>query len=127
MVRVCWDDLFPFLAGLAHPTGKPFTLPGHYSGSATTYQTVLDYEVPADYELDIDFITFLSDQWNNTKWKLAIGDIIHLDGDSFQTSITLTWRSATVRSRQRILLQCKSTSGAIAVDAVLTGNLREVS
>ena len=127
MVRVCYDDLFRFLQELAHPTGKPFTLPGHYSGSATTYQTVLDYEVPADYELDVDFITLFSDAWSNTVWKLAIADISHLDGDTFQTSITLTWRNATVRSRQRVLLQCKSSSGAIAIDAVLTGNLREVS
>lgn len=94
---------------------------GRYTGTATTYQTVVSWTVAADKLGELKEITILSSDCARTVLQVTIGDVTFATAWVVQAAMPLIFDDLKLAAGKVVKVECKSTDGtSITVDAVIT-------
>jgi hypothetical protein len=105
--------------------GVPIAKVDRYSGSDTTYQTVVSWTVSLGKKGWLQEVSMITDNFEKTQFRLKIADEMLFEDKQIQSSLTLPFPWNELEEGSVVLLECKSTDGtAIVVDGSITG--REV-
>ncbi len=95
--------------------------PGRYSGTATTYQTVVSWTVTADKLGELKEITILSSSYAKTVVKVTIGSVTWATDWTVQAAMPLIFEDLKLAAGSIVKVEVKSSDGtSITVDAVIT-------
>lgn len=108
------------------PPGKPVGIVGRYSGSDTSYQTVVSWTVGQVWERDhgrLDEVSMNSDTYLKTLFRFTVEGKILFKDLQLQSDLTLPFRPPNeLRRGEYVKLECKSSDGtAIIVTSTITG------
>ena len=94
---------------------------GRYTGTATTYQTVVSWTVAADKIGELKEITILSSNYAKTNLQVTVGDIVFATNWVAQGAMPLIFEDLKLAAGKVVTVEAKSTDGtSIIVDAVIT-------
>jgi hypothetical protein len=95
--------------------------PGRYTGTATTYQTVVSWTVAADKLGELKEITILSTSYAKTVVRVTIGSVIWATDWTVQAAMPLIFEDLKLAAGAVVKVEVKSSDGtSITVDAVIT-------
>ena len=93
-----------------------------YSGSATTYQTVVSWTVAAGKAGALTEVEMESDTYAKTLWQLTIAGVVKFTDKFIQGPLTLIFPDVNLAAGAVVLLEAKSSDGtAIVADGTITG------
>lgn len=106
--------------------GKPVGIVDRYSGSDTSYQTVVSWTVGQVWERDhgrLDEVSMNSDSYAKTRFRFTVEGKILFKDLHLQSDLTLPFRPPNeLRRGEEVKIECKSSDGtAIIVTATITG------
>lgn len=105
--------------------GKPIAKVDRYSGSDTTYQTVVSWKVSSGRKGWLQEVSMITDKFRKTLFRLRIGDETLFEDKQIQTTLTLPFPWNELEEGTVVMLECRSIDGTpITVDGSITG--REV-
>jgi hypothetical protein len=95
--------------------------PGRYTGTDTTYQTVVSWTVSADKLGELKEITILSSNYAKTVVKVTIGGVTWATDWTVQAAMPLVFEDLKLAAGSVVKVEVKSSDGtSITVDAVIT-------
>jgi len=102
--------------------GEPVVKLDRYSGSDTTYQTLVSWVVASGKKGSLKEISMLSDNFDKTYFRLRIGGETKFEDKQIQSPLTLSFPDNELDEGTEVLLECKSTDGSvITVDGTIIG------
>lgn len=114
-----------YSSGAKQAAGKPIAKLDRYSGTDTTYKTVVSWTVSAGKVGNLKEVSMISDTFAKTHFKLTIAGVEQFADKLIQASLSLPFPDNRLSPGDVVLLECKSTDGtSIIVDGSITG--REV-
>lgn len=103
-------------------TEDALALLDRYSGSATTYQTVVSWTVPAGKAGVLSEVEMESDTYAKTLWQLTIAGEVEFTNKAIQGPLALIFPNVNLAAGAVVLLEAKSSDGtAIVADGTITG------
>jgi hypothetical protein len=94
---------------------------GRYSGTATTYQTVVSWTVAADKLGELKEITILSSSYSKTVLQVTVGSVVFATNWTVQAAMPLIFEDLKLAAGEVVKVEVKSSDGtSIIVDAVIT-------
>jgi hypothetical protein len=94
---------------------------GRYSGTATTYQTVVSWTVAAAKLGELKEITILSSSYSKTVLQVTVGSVVFATNWTVQAAMPLIFEDLKLAAGQVVKVEVKSSDGtSITVDAVIT-------
>jgi hypothetical protein len=94
---------------------------GRYSGTATTYQTVVSWTVAAAKLGELKEITILSSSYSKTVLQVTVGSVVFATNWTVQAAMPLIFEDLKLAAGQIVKVEVKSSDGtSIIVDAVIT-------
>lgn len=93
---------------------------GRYTGTDTTYQTVVSWTVATDKLGELKEITILSSSYDKTNIQVTVGDIVFATSWVVQAAMPLIFEDLKLAAGKVVKVEAKSTDGtSITVDAVI--------
>jgi hypothetical protein len=94
---------------------------GRYSGTATTYQTVVSWTVAAAKLGELKEITILSSSYSKTVLQVTVGSVVFATNWTVQAAMPLIFEDLKLAAGAIVKVEVKSSDGtSITVDAVIT-------
>lgn len=97
------------------PPGKPVGIVGRYSGSDTSYQTVVSWTVGQIWERDhgrLDEVSMNSSEYTKTLFRLTVEGKIFFKELQLQSDLTLPFRPPNeLRRGEVVKIECRSSDG----------------
>jgi hypothetical protein len=94
---------------------------GRYSGTATTYQTVVSWTVAAGKLGELKEITILSSSYSKTVLQVTVGSVVFATNWTVQAAMPLIFEDLKLAAGEIVKVEAKSSDGtSITVDAVIT-------
>lgn len=105
--------------------GKPVGIVGRYSGTDTSYQTVVSWTVGqmwARKHGQLDEISMNSDTYLKTRFRFTVEGKIFFKDLQLRSALTLPFRHPNeLRQAEKVKIECKSSDGvAIIVTATIS-------
>jgi hypothetical protein len=95
---------------------------GRYTGTATSYQTVVSWTVSIDKLGELKEITILTSSYAKTYFKVTVGDVVFATDWIVQAAMPLIFEDLKLAAGKVVKVEAKSTDGtSITVDAVIVG------
>jgi len=114
-----------YSTGVTFTRGTPIARVDRYSGSDTTYKTVVSWTVSKGKTGTLKEVSMVTNQYSKTHFRLTIAGVKQFEDKIIQAPLTLPFPENELESESVVLLECKSTDGTpIIVDGSITG--REV-
>jgi hypothetical protein len=93
---------------------------GRYTGTDTTYQTVVSWTVATNKLGELKEITVLSSSYAKTNLRITVGDVTFATNWVVQAAMPLIFEDLKLAAGKVVKVECKSTDGtSITVDAVI--------
>ena len=99
--------------------GNPIAKLGHYAGSATSYQNLATWTIPANYYGYLREISFTADSL--ALYKLTIGGVEQFADKKVISPPSFPLPANKIVAAKTIILQVKSAGGNIEVNGTITG------
>lgn len=110
--------IIPTAPELEHPAGEV----KRYSGNATEYQPLCTWTVTASRIGELKEVSFVTNNYAKTMWKLDIGDDNMLNNAVIQAPLTIPYFDLRIASETVVILSVKSSDGtAIVADGSIVG------
>lgn len=92
------------------------------TNDAVNYQEVVSWTVAAGREGDLHEISFFSDDFTKTLFKLSIAGVQQWTDVVVGTSLSIPFRTNRLKAGDTVLLEAKSTNGTlVTVDGSISG------
>jgi hypothetical protein len=93
---------------------------GRYTGTSTSYQTVVSWTVATGKLGELKEITILSSSYTKTNLQVTVGDIVFATAWIVQAAMPLIFEDLKLAAGKIVKVEAKSTDGtSITVDAVI--------
>lgn len=103
-------------------TETAITAFGRYSGSATTYQTLVSWTVATGKAGVLASVELEADTYAKARFQLTIAGVVKFTDAQIQGPLDLEYPDVNLSAAQVVLLEVKSSDGtAIVADAVING------
>jgi len=79
-----------------------------YSGSAAAYQELVKWTVTADRIGELKEVSMVTDDYDNTTWKLVIGDTTVFENVVIQAPLTMPFFDLRLAEAKSVILYCHS-------------------
>ena len=105
------------------PRGDPISLVDRYSGTDTTYKTVVSWTVTAGKTGELKEVSMMSDTYAATHFKLTIAGEEQFKDKIIGAPLTLPFPQNELEAGDIVILEVKRTGAgaAITVDGSITG------
>jgi len=95
---------------------------GRYSGSATAYQELAKWTVTAEKLGELKEVSMVTDDYENTTWKLVIGATTVFSDLVIQAPLTLPFFDLRLAAATAVILSCHSDGATnIVADGSIVG------
>jgi hypothetical protein len=102
--------------------GTPVAKVDRYSGSDTTYQTVVSWTVSSRKRGWLQEVSMITNNFEKTQFRLKVAGETLFEDKQIQSSLTLPFPWNELDEGSVVLLECRSTDGTtILVDGSITG------
>jgi hypothetical protein len=110
----------PVLTALGTPVSKLDSI----TTSATTYQTVVEWEVPQQFTGELFEVTMSSTDYAHTRFRLVLANLEQWTDQELPSSLTQPFRGNKLSETQKVQIQAKSSDGtSITVYGAIAGKL----
>lgn len=99
------------LRGIAVPLGIPYSNLDRQTITATTYTTIVEWEINAGHTAELFEISLASNNYAKTQFKLLISDIEQWTDKYLITAFTQRFKGNELSEKTKVILQAKSYDG----------------
>ena len=104
------------------PRGTPIAKLDRYTGTDTSYQTVVSWTVTTGKTGELKEVSMITDQYAKTQFKLTVAGVEQFEDKVITAPLTLPFTENKLLSGSEVLLEAKSTDGtSINTDGSITG------
>jgi hypothetical protein len=104
------------------PRGTSIAKLDRYTGTDTSYKTVVSWTVSTGKLGELKEVSMLSDTYAKTQFKLTIAGVEQFKDKVIQASLTLPFAENKLSAGDIVLLEAQSTDGtSITVDGSISG------
>lgn len=94
---------------------------GRYTGTSTSYQTVVSWTVAAAKLGELKEITIISSNYAKTVFQVTVGSVVFATNWTVQAAMPLIFEDLKLAAGSIVKVEAKSSDGtSITVDAVIT-------